>query len=496
MVDFWQGTKPTVAIIGAGFGGLCMGVRLKQAGNDSFTIFEKGTDVGGIWRDNTYPGCGCDVPSHLYSFSFEKYRSSTCRYPAQEEILAYLRRVAQKYDLRPHLRLGTEVTAAHFDEARGHWVVTTASGEQYDFDVVIYAVGQLNRPRLPEIPGRDTFEGASFHTARWDHDYELSGRDVAVVGTGSSAAQLVPYVARTAHRLYVFQRTANWVIPKPAAEFPWLTRLSFEHMPALQLAYRGGVYLAADEVLWPVITRGWSSRPVEWLARRHLRGQVPDPQLRQKLTPDHPIGCKRIVIDSDFYPALTRRNVELITEKISRITPTGIETDDRVVRKIDAIVYATGFRTTEFLAPIQVHGRNGKSLHDQWRGGAEAYLGISVPGFPNLFIIHGPNTILGHNSNVYIIECQVRYIMQCLRLLPGDPPGAIEVRPEAMTRYMQQLEKAIDRTVWKQGCLSWYKTESGKVTNPWPGSTRRYRRLLRSADPEAFRLVPASGVRG
>lgn len=478
-------TTTSVVIIGAGFGGLCMAAALKRAGMDSFVVLEEGHEVGGIWRDNTYPGCGCDVPSHLYSFSFERYRSASVRYPAQREILDYLITVSERYGLRRHLRTDAGVVSADYDHAARRWTVVTRSGDEFTADVVVSAVGQLHRPSLPTITGMDDFGGAAFHTARWDHDQEIADRDVAVIGTGSSAAQMLPSVARQARRVHVYQRTANWVIPKPRAEFGPVSRQVLGRLPGAQAAYRALTYLAADVGLSPVITRGWSARPARWLALRQLRRQVPDPRLRARLMPDHPIGCKRILVDSSFYPVFSRDNVELVTAPISRITATGIDTRDGTHRPADVIVYATGFRSTEFLVPMRVTGRDGAALHQAWADGAEAYLGMAVPGFPNFFLVHGPNTILGHNSNVFMIECQVRFIMKCLRLLPG----AIEVHPDAMRRYQAWLDHAITRTVWPAGCTSWYKTTSGRVTNPWPASTLRYRWLLRQHPSAAFTVT-------
>ncbi|MGV0743847.1 flavin-containing monooxygenase [Mycolicibacterium sp. XJ870] len=472
----------SVVIVGAGFGGLGMAAALKRAGIDSFVVLEKEHEVGGIWRDNTYPGCGCDVPSHLYSFSFEKYRSATSRYPAQPEILRYLVGVSEKFDLRRHLRTATMVIAADYDEAKCKWTVTTDTGETIVADAVISAVGQLHRPKLPEIPGRQEFSGAAFHSARWDHDQEFSGRTVALIGTGSSAAQLLPHVAEQARQVHVFQRTPNWVLPKPSADFGTPTKTVFKWFPRAQTAYRSLVYLAADLALSPVITRGWSARPARWIASWNLRRQVADPVLRAKLIPSYPIGCKRIVIDSSFYPALSRENVELVTEPIAEITGDGVRTGDGAHRPVDAIVYATGFRTTEFLVPMHVRGKGGVRLADVWKDGAEAYLGIAVEGFPNFFLVHGPNTILGHNSNVFMIECQVRFIMKCLEMLPG----AVELRADAMSDYRRWLDTAVANTVWPAGCNSWYKTESGRVTNPWPQSTMRYRRLLQQNPQAAF----------
>jgi len=480
-----SGEHSTVAIVGAGFGGLGMAAALKRAGMDSFTVFEKGDGVGGIWRDNTYPGCGCDVPSHLYSFSFAPYRSDTVRYPGQRDILAYLQDTTDLEGLRRHLRTNTEISSAEYDEATTRWTLTTRDGDRHTADVVVFAVGQLHRPKLPDIAGREDFTGPAFHTAQWDHAQDLTGRRVAVIGTGSSAAQLVPRLAEAAGRVTVYQRTANWVIPKPANEFGPLTRQAFGRLPALQSAFRAATYLAADMGLSPVVSRGWSARPLTWLARRHLRRQVPDPVLRAKLTPNHPIGCKRIVIDSAFYPALNQDNVDLVADTIERIDATGIRTADGTHRAADVIVYSTGFRASEFLVPLDVRGRAGARLHDRWTGGAEAYLGIAYPEFPNMFLIHGPNTILGHNSNVFIIECQVHYIMNCLRLLRDA--RAIEVRAEAMAAYRQWLDRTLAGTVWQAGCQSWYQNPAGRVTNPWPMSTMHYRRLTRRDPRPAFR---------
>jgi cation diffusion facilitator CzcD-associated flavoprotein CzcO len=482
-----QGEHSAVAIVGAGFGGLGMAAALKRAGIDSFVVFEKGADVGGIWRENTYPGCGCDVPSHLYSFSFAPYRSNTVRYPGQRDILGYLRRTAEREGLWRHVRTGAEIVSAEYDEAAARWTLTARGGERHTADVVVFAVGQLHRPKLPDIAGREDFTGVAFHTARWDHSQDLTGRRVAVIGTGSSAAQLVPLVAEAAGAVTVYQRTANWVLPKPSADFGPFVRQAFGRVPALQSAYRAATYFAADLGLSPVVSRGWSARPLTWLARRHLRRQVPNPSLRAKLTPNHPIGCKRVVIDSAFYPALCRDDVDLVTDPIERIDATGVRTADGTHRAADVIIYSTGFRASEFLVPMEVRGRSGARLHDRWADGAEAYLGIAYPKFPNLFLIHGPNTILGHNSNVFIIECQVHYIMNCLRLLHGTAgTRAIEVRAEAMAAYQRWLAEALAGTVWQAGCQSWYQNPAGRVTNPWPASTMRYRRLSRRDPRPAF----------
>ncbi|MFI7134041.1 flavin-containing monooxygenase [Nonomuraea sp. NPDC050153] len=475
--------SPSVAIIGAGFGGLCMAIQLERAGIRSYTVFEKADDLGGTWRDNSYPGAGCDIPSHLYSYSFEKYASWTRRYPEQPEILGYLEHCADKYDVRRKIRFGTEVRRADFDGTR--WQVT-AGDRTEPFDVVVAGMGQLNRPRLPDIPGMSDFGGVSFHSARWNHDHDLTGRHVAVIGNGSSAAQLIPRIAERAERLHVFQRTPNWVIPKPDATFGPLARLAFHFVPGLQRAYREWLYRYAEATLYPALAQGWSADLLRKRALRHLHDQVPDPALRAKLTPDYPPGCKRVVIDSAFYPALTRPGVDVVTDKIVRIRPAGIETTEGL-HEVDTIVYATGFRTTEFLAPMEIAGRDGRTLAEQWKGGPEAYLGISVPGFPNLFLLYGPNTNLGHNSIVFMIECQVEHIMSCLPHLSAN--GPIEVRPEVMAAWRGQLDAAMARMVWGGGCQSWYKTAEGRVTNNWPGPTTLYRRLTARPPAPAYRPV-------
>lgn len=485
-----QKTSPhwRVAIVGAGFGGLGTAVKLQQTGVKDFVIFEKGPEVGGIWQWNQYPGCGCDVPSQLYSFSFAKYRDSKLRYPNQPEILSYLCSVADDFDLRPHLRLSTPVASAIWSDRDSLWILTTESGEQHTADSVIFAVGQLHRPFTPKLNGHGKFRGPAFHTAQWDHSVDITGKKIAVIGTGSSAAQMIPELAKTASQVDVYQRTANWVIPKPSAEFGPVTSRMFKWLPGLQTAFRAAVWFGADFILTPVITRGWSAKPVRWIAQWHLRRQVADPVLRRKLMPDHEIGCKRIVIDSKFYPALTRSNVTLITEPISQITSTGIKLGSDETRKADILLYATGFKTSEFLVPLTVKGRGGADLQERWQDGAEAYLGLAMPEFPNMFTIHGPNTILGHNSNVFIIEQQVGYVINCLRLI-WQHKQPIEIKPGVMENYRTWLEASVGKTVWKGDCRSWYKNAQGKIVNPWPESTRFYRRLARRNPADAFESV-------
>lgn len=463
-------------MVGAGFSGLCMAIHLQRAGIRDFVVFDKGSDIGGVWRDNVYPGCGCDVPSHLYSYSFARYADWTRAYPKQQEILDYLHGCVRRWKLAPHLRLETEIVAAEWQAQERRWRLRDASGTEYTARVLVCGVGQLNRPRYPSVPGRDTFAGAQFHSAAWDPGYPpeaFAGQDVAVIGTGASAAQFVPEIARHARRLTVFQRSANWVIPKYDYAFGPRSRWAFRHVPGLRLALRGFIYtLVGETLLYSAVAGSALGRGVQRFSARHLRTQISDPELRAKLTPDFPIGCKRIVISDDWYPAPARDNVELVTDAVTEVTPDGVRTADGRHHPASVLIHATGFRATEFLAPIEVTGRDGVRLHERWRDGASAYLGIAVPEFPNLFLLYGPTTNLGHNSVVYMIESQVRYIMRWLRATGAEQ---VEVAEAALTAYTASMERLLRKTAWGAGCTSWYKTPAGRVINNWPRRSFRYR---------------------
>ncbi|MBH0775336.1 flavin-containing monooxygenase [Nocardia bovistercoris] len=477
-----------VAIVGAGFGGIGMGVALKQAGYHDFVILEKGDRVGGVWRENTYPGCDCDVPSHLYSFSFAPYRSARQRYPGQERILDYLIGVADEYGLTPHLRLNSALTTATYLDDLGRWELTTADGAIIRADIAIFALGQLHRPYIPDIPGRNDFAGTAFHTARWDHHVDARGREVAVIGTGSSAAQLLPKIASIARRVHLYQRTPHWLLPKPSREFGPLSRLAMQ-VPGAHQAYRTALHRGADAVLAPIMHRGWSALPAQWFARAYLHRRVADPRLRAAVTPDYPIGGKRIIFDSTYYPTLARHNVRLVTDPIQRIVADGVETVDGAHRPAAILVYATGFRAAEFMAPITVRGRDGRLLHEQWRDGAEAFMGLAVPGFPNAFLIAGPNSFTPAGSNPTMKEYQIDYILECLRWHEQLGGPAVEVGPVAMANYQRWLRRAIAKTVWSGPVHSWYKHVNGRVVNPWPGTTRDFARMLAHHPVEAFTAV-------
>jgi len=470
---------PVIAVIGAGPAGLCLGIRLKRAGFSRFTIFEKSADLGGTWHDNTYPGAGCDVPSHLYCFSFEPNPDWSRKFSGQPEIRRYLAHCARKYGLPPHIRFGTEIRSARFDEAAGGWRLLTADGAEEFAHVVVSATGQLNRPHVPALPGLESFRGAWFHSARWDHDRDLSGRRVAVIGSGASAVQIVPRVAETAERVTVFQRSPHWVLPRQDREYTALEKWLFRRVPGALRLYRHFLYLAHEATFFGFLKGSWLGRRIERRARRHLCRHVADRRLRAALTPADPAGCKRLLISDDYYPALTRPSVDVVTDPIREIAPDGVVTADGTLHRADTLIFTTGFEASSLLAPMRVEGLGGRTLKEAWCDGAEAYLGVAVAGFPNLFLLSGPNTNLGHNSIIFMIECQVNYIVRCIRELARAGLRWLDVRREAMTRFNAVLGRRLDATVWAGGCTSWYKTSSGKITNNWPGFSVDYWRRTR-----------------
>jgi cation diffusion facilitator CzcD-associated flavoprotein CzcO len=465
---------PRIAILGAGFSGLCMAMSLVRAGIRTFTIYEKGDGVGGTWRDNTYPGAGCDVPSHLYSYSFAPKADWTRKFSEQPEILAYLEECARAYDLHRHIRFGTALAAARFDEAEGAWRLRTDAGEELSAEVLVCGAGQLSRPRYPSISGLDQFAGAAFHSARWDHACDLRGKRVAVIGNGASAIQIIPRVAPEAGRLHAFQRSAAWVIPRKDRAYSRFTKWAFAHVPLARRLYRAWLYWALEKNFFAFRRGSWLGKLSTFFARRHLKAQIADPALREALLPDFPIGCKRVLISDDYYPALARENVEVVTAPIERVTADAIVTGDGQVRPVDAIVLATGFETTSLLAPLRVEGLGGVALEDAWAGGAEAHLGVTVAGFPNLLLLYGPNTNLGHNSIIFMIECQVRYAMRWLRALVERDLRYLDVEPARMARFNADLQRDLERSVWAADCGSWYKNEAGKIVNNWSTFTAAY----------------------
>ena len=473
MIDHNQ---PYITIIGAGVGGLCMAMQLKKAGFHNFVILEKRDGPGGTWRDNTYPGCACDVPSMFYSFSFETKRDWSRLFPGQAEILGYLEHCIEKHFLDPHLRFNAEVARAEFQEAEGCWRLELADGEALRTSVLVSSVGQLNQPAWPDLPGMERFKGTAFHSARWDHGKDLAGQRVAVIGNGCSAAQFVPEVAKAAAEVSVFQRSAHWVIPRNDHAFPPAILKAFQRHPLLVKLYRYFIWLRYELTLFPIMRRKSRRRAkMEQAALEHMKATIEDAEMIEALTPDYDIGCKRVIIDDTYYPALARDNVSLVTTPIREVTETGLTLSDGSERPFDAIIYGTGFRTNEFLTPMEITGLGGKSLNDAWRQGAEAHLGIAVSGFPNFFMTYGPNTNLGHNSIIFMIEAQVRYILQCIEALNRRGVKYLNVRPEAQSDFNAGLQKSLDeRSIWATECASWYKNSAGKVVNNWKGTTLEY----------------------
>ncbi|HEX4904746.1 MAG TPA: FAD-dependent oxidoreductase [Acidimicrobiales bacterium] len=478
-----------VAVIGAGFGGLCAAIRLREAGIDDVVVLEKADEVGGTWRDNTYPGAACDVMSLLYSFSFAPSQAFSRGYAPQPEILDYLRDVVERQGLRPSIRFGAEVVGLAFDQDADQWRIDLADGDAVLARTVVSATGPLHVPRLPDIPGREEFTGTAFHSARWRHDIDLAGRRVAVVGSGASAVQIVPAVADVAAHLDVYQRTPNWVLPRPDHRVRAVERAAYRFVPGLQRSLRTALYLAHESITVGFLDPRYMGL-LRSVAQRHLRRSVPDPALRARLTPDYEIGCKRIVMSSDYLPALAREDVELVTDDVAAITPTGIRTADGTEREVDVIVWATGFHVTDAAATLPAVGRGGRSLHDVWADGPEAYLGVAVHGFPNLFTVMGPNTGVGNQSIVVMIEAQVRHIVDVIATARRCGATRVEVKAHAQADENRRLQRASQGTVWTSGgCTSWYLDDEGVNRAVWPGTTVGYRRRLRRADLADYEMT-------
>jgi len=486
------GSDFPIAIIGAGFAGIGTAVRLKKAGIDSFTIFERAGDVGGTWRDNTYPGAACDVPSHVYSLSFEPNPRWSRRYSESREIWSYLRGVVAKWQLDAHLRLDTEIVDARFDEAAGAWTLTTHAGDTTTARFVVSCVGGLVDPKLPDIKGLQSYRGELFHTARWNHDYDLVGRRVAVIGTGASAVQVVPAIAREVEQLHVFQRTPGWVMPKDDAAYSERAKRIFARFP-LALRFSRFAKYALSELRAPMIILDSErlSRAGEKMSLEHLARQVHDPVLRAHLAPDYQFGCKRILISDDYWASFERPNVELVTDPIEEITSTGVRTRDGVLREVDAIVLATGFALGLASAPFPVVGRGGQTLDEAWEHGAVAYKGMTVSGFPNWFILMGPNTGPGHTSVLVYTEAQIAHVLRAIRLLRERGLKYLDVRQVVQNRYNHGIQRRMKYMVWSSGCDSWYLSKDGSNHSLFPGLAAEYAlraRRFSAADYEIARF--------
>ena len=476
------------AIIGAGFSGLGMAVRLKQAGYDSFLIFERADELGGTWRDNIYPGCACDIPSIVYSFSFDQNPNWSRKYPTQPELLAYLKACAQKFNIRQQIRFNAEVNCLTFNEADGVWLVETADGQQLTARFVVSAIGPLNRPNIPPIPGLDSFPGPQFHSSEWDPQFDPAGQRIAAVGTGASAIQFIPQLAQTAVQLTVFQRTPPWIVPRDDFAISERRKRLFQQFPVLQKIARFIRYWKLEIGVLGFLGNERVNQLATNMALEHMKSQIPDPELRQKVTPDYAFGCKRALVSDDYYPALMQPNVELVTSGLTAVDGNRVIDRYGTAREVDAIIFGTGFVAAELLIDMVIEGRNGRLLLDEWQQtGPEAYMGISVSGFPNLFWLLGPNTGLGHNSVMLMVEAQYNYILDYVSRLEQQQRPFFDVTPQAQAQFVADTQQKLAQTVWQSGgCSSWYQMASGKNSTLWPGSTFGYRAQTKQIDIEAF----------
>jgi cation diffusion facilitator CzcD-associated flavoprotein CzcO len=484
-----------VAVVGSGFGGLGTAIRLREAGIEDFVVLERAHELGGTWRENTYPGCACDVPSHLYSFSFAPNPDWSQFFAPQGEILDYLRRVARERGITDHIVFGAEVRSGRWDDDEQRWLLDTSAGE-FRARAVIVAAGALSEPSIPDLPGLGSFAGKVFHSAQWDHDHDLGGERVAVIGTGASAAQFIPYAQRTAGQLDVYQRTPGWILPRGDRATPRLAQGLFRRAPFLQRGLRSLIYYALELlVIGLTIDQRVLSLP-ERIARNKLRAEVPDPQLRAKLIPDYRIGCKRIIFSDDYLPALTQPNVELITTGIESVDEHGIRTVDGRYRPVDTVILGTGFKVTDPPMARRLTGRDGRTLSEAWQEqGMRAYVGTVVSGFPNLFFLVGPNTSLGNNSMINIIEAQLVFVLDALAALDAPEVTAIDVRRAVEDRYNVRLQHRMAGTVWTNGgCNSWYLSADGSNRTLWPSFSDAFKRRLARFDLRDFELVGERAV--
>lgn len=487
-----------VAIVGAGFGGLCMAIKLLEAGRKDFLVLEKAQEVGGTWRDNQYPGAACDVQSHMYSYSFAPKADWSQRYPGWREIQDYILEVTDRYQLRPYIRFGQEVTGAEFLQDEGRWKISTRSGDVILARYWVLASGPLHVPAIPEIPGLKDFQGKIFHSAKWDHSYDLNGKNVASIGTGGSAVQYLPEIAPKVKQLHVFQRTAAWVIPRDTRKYSEFSKKLFAAVPLLRKLHRARLYWTNESRVWPIFNPPLA-RTLQKLATLFIRSQVKDPEIARKLTPDYTIGCKRVLISNVYFPTFNRDNVELVTEGIREVRAHSIVGKDGVERPVDCIVLGTGFVVDPrvYMKDFKLTGRDGHNLAQDWARAPEAYLGMTVSGYPNLFQLVGPGTALGHNSIIFMIEAQVHYIIQAMKEMEARGAAYVDVKPEVQRAFNADVQKNLKNSVWSTGCQSWYQTADGVNFTIWPWSTWRFWLRTRKVKAEEYDWVslPAQKVR-
>jgi cyclohexanone monooxygenase len=487
----------SVGIIGAGPGGLALGILLARAGFENFTIFDREDDVGGTWRINTYPGLACDVKSHLYSYSFDLNANWSRLWSGQPEILAYFQRCADDYGLRPHLRLRTDIRSARWDAETQRWCLTTAAGEQHHFNIVVSAVGLFTRPLLPDLVEEEPFTGTVMHSSRWNHSIPLHGKRIAVLGTGSTASQLIPELAKVAEQVYSVQRSPTWILPKPDRHYTPRERWIFAHVPFAKKLYRTRLWLRSESNI-SVIEHG-SEKTVAFtgIALSLLEKTVADEELRRKLTPQHPMGCKRLVFSSDYLPALTRPNVEVVDSPARYLRARSLVTEDGTERNVDLVVCATGYAAADYLGELDVCGEHGITLREEWRDGAHAYLGMAVPGFPNFFMLYGPNTNVGSNSVIFMLEAQAQYIVRALKQLRRKNKRYIAVRPSALADFVAKIDRWMVGTVWTTRCSNYFRAPNGRVVTQWPRSARSFWGMTRRFKPADFRFeAPALPIPG
>ncbi|OBI78235.1 NAD(P)/FAD-dependent oxidoreductase [Mycobacterium sp. E740] len=477
-----------IGIIGAGPGGLALGILLRNAGFRDFTIFDREDGVGGTWRINTYPGLACDVKSHLYSYSFDLNAEWSRLWSGQPEILAYFERCARRHRLEPHLRLNTEINSARW--TGDCWQLSSATGEQHTFDIVVSAIGLFTRPVMPDLIEEEPFTGALMHTARWDHSVDLSGKRVAVLGTGSTAAQLVPEVAKVAEKVYSVQRSPTWILPKPDRPYTERERWLFRHVPFAKKLYRARLWLRSESNISVIEHGSDKTQEFKSIALRTLEATVADEELRRKLTPDHPLGCKRLVFATDYLNTLTQSHVEVIDSPATRLRSRTLVTADGTELDVDAVLCATGYAAADYLGQIDVVGENGVSLRETWVDGAHAYLGMAVPGYPNFFMLYGPNTNVGSNSVIFMLEAQAHYIVRALKYLRRRGRSYIAVRPQAMAEFLTKIDRWMSGTVWLTRCSNYFRAANGRVVTQWPRSARAFWHMTRRFKASDFAFEP------
>ena len=477
----------TSIIIGTGFSGICMGIQLKQKGIHNFIILEKADEVGGTWRENTYPGAECDVPSALYSFSFEPYPDWEYKWSHQPQILTYLKMCVEKYELNSHIHFQKELTSAHWQEQNSFWEIKTKDGSTFQSKTFIPAVGQLHFPSIPKFTNKEIFEGVTFHSARWNHDISLKGKTVGVIGNAASAVQFIPEIRKQAKKIIVFQRSANWILPKQDRLYREWEKNLVKRFPFLLKMYRLKTWLMAG-ALFLLMKKGNNllRNFFQWQSKRYISRRIKNPKLREELIPKFPLGAKRVLFSDEFYYALDQENVEVVTNPIQAFFPKSIQTKNGWKHNLDVLIYSTGFKTQPFLMGLDVVGKNGISIKEFWENGPINYLGMTVSNFPNLFLMYGPNTNLGHNSIILMIEAQANYIAQCLESMKKNKTPSLEVKKEVMENYHAGIQKRLKKMIWLTVEKSWYISKNGNLPNNWPGRTWEYMRRTKEVNYRDF----------